>query len=238
MEATFRIRFRWGEDGHCRSTRLPGKAGAPRKKEVATEGRRTRSKLAVFKAFIHHRIRHSPWRVEVHGEPVLSWRLSSPGYIPTRCPPWMSHPRVGSRRPTSHPKVLSRKSRPVPPKVHRAAAHSAWPGPRKASCRAPCARERRRKKPEDASLLSLRTPLTTNPVWHWRASKLQSTKGSGQMASAPNHSRRRVMVDRAALIPPQRPEGCCGIVIVGSPTSGQIVLMDHTQLVSESSEPS
>jgi hypothetical protein len=130
------------------------------------------------------------------------------------------------------------KSRPVPPKVHRAAAHSAWPGPRKASCRAPCTRKHRRKKPEDASLLSLRTPLTANPVWHWRASKLQSTKGSGQVASAPNHSRRRVMADRAALIPPQRPERCCGIVIVGSPTSGQIVLMDHTQLVSESSEPS
>lgn len=41
----------------------------------ATESRRTRSELAVFRALIHQRVRHSPRRVEVQGEPVLSWRL-------------------------------------------------------------------------------------------------------------------------------------------------------------------
>jgi hypothetical protein len=75
------------------------------RKEEATEGRRTRHRLAAFKALIHQRVRHSRWGVEAQREPLLSWRsdlsrfqLYNPSY--------------------SNPKVRARWALPLSYKLH------------------------------------------------------------------------------------------------------------------------
>lgn len=88
------------------STRIPGKAGAPRCRG-SDRSKMTRSELAVFKAFIHQCVRHSPEGVETSNKPLLSWHFSSPGQLPARCLPMMllrtSKPGV-----TRHPEVRCR----------------------------------------------------------------------------------------------------------------------------------
>lgn len=90
------------------STRIPGKAGAPRCRG-SDRSKMTRSELAVFKAFIHQKVRHSFEGVEASNKPLLSWHFSSPGLLPARCLPMMLL-RTSKPGETRHPKVRCRST--------------------------------------------------------------------------------------------------------------------------------